>query len=67
MKTVIFQHAHGIIGEGRDLFEAYEDAQAWADEIPVFGGIEMFEMVKSPVDGQIYWTMDPETIEELKE
>lgn len=65
MKTVIFQHGYEVIGEGEDLFTAHEDAQQWADDLPAYGDIEMFEAVQSPVDGRVYWTADAGTIKGL--
>ena len=65
MKTVIFQHGYEVMGEGEDLFEAYEDAGRWADELPAYEDIEMFEASRSPVHGQVYWTNNPETIADI--
>ena len=41
--TIVFQHGFGVFGEGADLFEALEDAAQWADELPTYDEIEMYE------------------------
>lgn len=64
-KFVIFQHGYSIIGEGAELFLALEDALGWSDELPKYEDLECFDCVQSPVDGNVYWTSNPETIADI--
>lgn len=59
---MIFQCGYGAITLADELWIAVEHANVTLDEKIDYDEIDCYDNVKSPVDGEIYWTCNPEVV-----